>query len=270
MEIFVNLEFGDGNFESGFDKNKFAVTFVTLPNKIAQLSAQLSPNTEIPISYEHWKYQYYSLLSKNARRGFTNNQVTHISEIDCRNEALNLRHQMHQWLQPLKSKLSSVLRQYPDSEIRLIIHTQKVTSSATKDILHRLPWHEWDFFTEDLPSQNYTKEAALCFNYHTAKTLVSTNESTTDECTTNKPTKDESAKKIRRARIISIFGDSQGIDTHADKELLQKLKKRGTELISLTEPSRADFNMLWEEPCDILFFAGHSETQNDIQNDTQR
>ena len=259
MEICVNLEFGDGNFESGFDEHKFAVTFVTLQNQITQLSAQLSPNTEIPVSYELWKQQYYSLLSKNVQRGFTNNQVTHISERDCRNEAENLRHQMHQWLQPLLSKLSSVLQQYPDSEIRLVIHTKKVTSSATKNILHRLPWHEWDFFTEDLPSQNYTKEAALCFNSHKAKAAISTDASTADE----------SSQKIRRVRIISIFGDSEGIDTHADKELLQKLKKRGAELIPLTEPSRADFNMLWEEACDILFFAGHSETQNDIQNDTQ-
>jgi hypothetical protein len=43
------------------------------------------------------------------------------------------------------------------------------------------------------------------------------------------------------------------------------LKKKGAELISLVEPSRTDFNTLWEEACDILFFAGDSETHNNGQ-----
>ncbi|GJD19177.1 hypothetical protein RIVM261_041330 [Rivularia sp. IAM M-261] len=252
MEICINLEFGDGNFESGFDKQKFHVTFITRQQQIARFSVQLHPNTNIPISYKLWKQQYYSLLENNPQRGFINNQITHISERGCREEVENLRQQMHQWLQPLQSKVSSVLCEYPDAEVRLIIHTNQVTSLATKDTLHRLPWHEWDFCTRDLPAQNYTKEAALCFNSQTVKAPVSEEISKTDT-------------KIRRVRIISIFGDSEGIDTNADKELLQKLKKKGAELIPLVQPSRADFNMLWEEACDILFFAGHSETQNNGQ-----
>jgi CHAT domain len=252
MEICINLEFGDGNFESGFDSNKFNVAFITLDEQIARFSAKLHPNTNIPICYKLWKQQYYSLLKNNPQRGFINNQTTHISEKDCHEEVENLREQMRRWLQPLQSKVSSVLRNYPDAEVRLIIYTNNVTSLVTKDILHRLPWHEWDFCTEDLPAQNYTKEAALYFNAQTVKAPVYE-----DICTTG--------KKIRRARIISVFGDSEGIDTGADNELLQKLKKKGAELISLVEPSRADFNMLWEEACDILFFAGHSETQNNGQ-----
>ncbi|GJD19203.1 hypothetical protein RIVM261_041590 [Rivularia sp. IAM M-261] len=49
MEICINLEFGDGNFESGFDEQKFHVTFITLQQQIARFSAQLNPNTNIPI-----------------------------------------------------------------------------------------------------------------------------------------------------------------------------------------------------------------------------
>jgi hypothetical protein len=193
MEVCINLEFGDGNFENGFDEHKFCVTFFTQEQQIARFSAQLKPNTNIPISYDLWKQKYYFLLDNHPqRRGFIDNQTTHISEKCCRKEVKNLHQQMQQWLQPLQSKVSSVLRDYPDAEVRLIIHTNKVKSLVTKDTLHRLPWHEWNFCTEDLPAQNYTKEAALCFNSQTVKAPVSEDVSAND-------------KKIRRVRIISVF-----------------------------------------------------------------
>lgn len=164
-----------------------------------------------------------------------------------------LRRQLHEWLQPLNFKLEPILQQYRDSEIHLVIYTEKVASLFTKDILHRLPWQKWNLFfqnysTETNVRKSYTLEAALCFSSNKVNTIVEYN-----------------CNKIRRVRIISIFGDSQGINTHADKELLSKLKKQGAELTCLTEPSRADFDQLWDEPCDILFFAGHSNTQNNGQ-----
>ncbi len=258
MGISINLEFGDGDFERGFEQNQLVVTVTTFESEITQIAAQLSPSPEIPESYQRWKNQYYSLLQKRKQRGFKNNQFTHISSQDCGEQARTLRRQLHEWLQPLNLEIQAILQQYPDEEIHLVIHTPKVASSETKDILHRLPWQEWDLFqdfssnnTNTYPNKsvkNYIDEAALCFKSYEANTAVAFESS-----------------KIRRVRIISIFGDSEGIDTGADKELLSKLKKRGTELIYLTEPSRADFNTLWEEACDILFFAGHSETKSNGQ-----
>ncbi|NMG19440.1 CHAT domain-containing protein, partial [Brasilonema bromeliae] len=245
MEIWVNLEFGDGNLERGFGNLNVEVTVANAQRNITQLEVQLPPNAEIPISYQRWKEQYYSLL-KHSRGGFKNNQVTHISKTDCYDSAQHLCRHLHQWLYPIQSELKQALSQDFQPEIRLIINTQKIGSQTTKDILHRLPWQEWDFL-----AQNFSCEAAVCFHSSVVSTTASEKSSTSN--------------KIRRPRIISIFGDSQNIDTSADKELLQKLQKRAAELIVLTEPNRSDFNALWEEACDILFFAGHSETKGDGQ-----
>ncbi|MEO0687849.1 MAG: CHAT domain-containing protein, partial [Cyanobacteria bacterium J06649_11] len=68
---------------------------------------------------------------------------------------------------------------------------------------------------------------------------------------------------LRRVRITSIFGDGNDIDLTADKELIAKLQKRGAELVNLEQPQRQDFIKLWDEPCDILFYSGHSESSPD-------
>ncbi|RUS95302.1 hypothetical protein DSM106972_090780 [Dulcicalothrix desertica PCC 7102] len=251
MVVSINLDFGDGDFEHGFEQGQFLITIATSNSKNTQIATQLSPSPEIPKLYEHWKHQYYYLLQRRQQRGFKNNQPTHISSQDCHQQAKALRRQLHEWLEPVNLELETILQQYADSEIHLVIHTEKVISLTTKDILHRLPWQEWNLCFQNLSNgnnviKNYTGEAALCFNSNEANTAYNFNND-----------------KIRRVKIISIFGDSQGINTNADKELLSKLKKRGAELINLIEPSPADFIKLWDEPCDILFFAGHSETKND-------
>jgi WD40 repeat protein len=245
MEIWVNIEFGDGNFQHGFSNNKLEVKIANGQGNIANIEVQLPPTEEIPRYYQCWKEQYYSLL-KSSRGGFKKNQITHISRRDCGNYAESLQHQLHQWLYPIQCELEQVLLQYPNPEIRLLIHTKKIASELTKDILHRLPWQEWNFL-----SGNPCCEAAVCF--------------TSFDITTKAPRQSSDTGKIRRARIISIFGDSTNIDTSEDKELLKQLKKQAAELIVLAEPMRSDFNKLWEEAYDILFFAGHSTTQNDGQ-----
>jgi len=243
MEIAVNFEFCDGDFERGFTQIKLQVT--NAQRNSIQLEAQLPPVPELPVSYQIWKDKFDSLL-KNSRGGFKKKQITNLSTSECYQLDGNLCHHLHQWLNPIKLQLESLFQSSPASEIHLIIHTQKIASEDTKDILHRLPWQEWDLFPENCHS-----EAALCFNSSQPNTAASEQPSTTG--------------KIRRARIISIFGDSENIDITADEELINKLKKRGAELIPLREPKRSEFIKLWEEPCDILFFAGHSETTNNGQ-----
>lgn len=245
MEIWVKLEFGDGNFECGFRQNRLEVSGENPQGYIKQIECQLDPDQEIPNFYQRWKEQYYLLL-KSARGGFKNSQITHISKTDCGIYAESLRQRLHQWLYPIQLKLQPILSSDLDLEIRLVIHTEKISCIATKDIIHRLPWQEWNLF-----SGNASCEVAVCF--HTSGAIA--------------PIAEESltAGKIRRARIISIFGDRTNIDTHTDQELLTQLQKRAAELIVLTEPNRSDFNALWEDAYDILFFAGHSDTKRNGQ-----
>lgn len=80
MKISINLEFGDGDFEHGFEQNQLVVKVSTFESKIIQIPAQLSSSPEIPQSCDTWR-QYYSL--SNELRAFKKNQVSHISSQNC-------------------------------------------------------------------------------------------------------------------------------------------------------------------------------------------
>ena len=57
-----------------------------------------------------------------------------------------------------------------------------------------------------------------------------------------------------------ILGDSDGIDVDQDRQFLSALPQ--ADVTFLPTPKRLVLHdELWNEPCDILFFAGHSESQ---------
>ncbi|MGB3761321.1 MAG: pentapeptide repeat-containing protein [Rivularia sp. (in: cyanobacteria)] len=247
MKTLVNLEFSDGDFHLGFGDNKFQVKTAAMRGNSKQLTITLPPAPGIPSTYEKWKQVYDWLTSperitkrKATRGGFKKTQ-TNFSPSECNKLARNLHEELNQWLSPLQLQLNSVCKLNPDSEIHLLINTKKIVSEATKDILHKLPWHELDYFLE-----TNSLEAAICFN----------------ELKSNSPILQPEEKYIRRARVISIFGDSSNIDTKADETILNKLKQRGGELIVLQQPQRPDLVKLWDEPCDILFYGGHSDSRD--------
>ncbi|WP_375477660.1 CHASE2 domain-containing protein [uncultured Nostoc sp.] len=110
----------------------------------------------------------------------------------------------------------------------------------TDDIwLRRLPWQLWNFF------EDYSKaEVALSgleYEYlPKTKTLIAKSQ----------------------VKILAILGNSQGIFIDKDRELLEKLPN--AEITFLVEPQRNQINnRLWEQDWDILFFAGHSFSQQD-------
>jgi CHASE2 domain-containing sensor protein len=63
--------------------------------------------------------------------------------------------------------------------------------------------------------------------------------------------------------VLSLFGDTEGIQIDRDQALLEQL--RGIEAVVLEEPDRNTLNnYFWDEQgWDILFFAGHSLSEND-------
>ena len=251
MKTLVNLEFSDGDFHLGFGNNKFQVKTADKRGNFKQTTITLPPAPDIPSTYEKWKQVYDWLTSpqrrvkQKATRGGFKNTPKNFSSSECDKLAQNLHQELNQWLSPLQLQLNSVFKLNPDSEIHLLINTKNIISEATKDILHKLPWHELDCFLE-----TNSLEAAICFN----------------ELKSSSTTPQPEEKYIRRARIISIFGDSRDIDTKADETILNKLKQRGGELIVLQQPLRPDLVKLWDEPCDILFYGGHSNTTRSYQS----
>jgi hypothetical protein len=100
--------------------------------------------------------------------------------------------------------------------------------------LQQIPWQFWDFF------QIYP-QAEMAFSLPAYESINSSlNE---------------------QIRILTIIGDSTGIDTEQDKALIQQLPNV-EEPRFLCQPPRSEIStQLWQESWDILFFAGHSKTE---------
>ncbi|MEO0844255.1 MAG: CHAT domain-containing protein, partial [Cyanobacteria bacterium J06643_5] len=65
-------------------------------------------------------------------------------------------------------------------------------------------------------------------------------------------------------KILAIIGDSKGIDVEKDRTLIEQLPN--AEVTFLVEPQRETLNdELWLQPWDVLFFAGHSSTQSNLE-----
>ncbi|MDY6900928.1 MAG: hypothetical protein SWZ49_23030 [Cyanobacteriota bacterium] len=269
MLLRVNLRFGNGDFERGFEK--IALSTSVDENQIStELKVKLPPAPLIPGLYQNWQDKYSELVGTSGRkvlsklpvtttypdnRGFSKQQPTNYSysqsQKECNQYAEELRIQLNQWLSQIKSQLQAI-ELNTNSDILLTINTENITSQITKDILHRLPWREWDYF-----NNNSTFEAVLCLSKSPTSVTHPLSVANPPSITNPSLATDEI---LRRVRITSIFGDSTDIDVATDKELIAKLQKQGAELINLEQPQRQDFIKLWDEPCDILFYSGHSES----------
>ena len=259
MHLLVYLKFGHGDFQHGFKKSTLS-TSIGDRQQSTELEVTLPPAPNIPGLYQNWQNKYSLLVETGVRkalpeelvatsfstgnlaRGFSKQQTTNFSYYECQEKcnqyAEDLCTQINQWLAVVKSQLKARVELNANSDILLIINTENLTSGLTRDILHRLPWQEWDYF-----DRSSAFEAVLCLS----------------ESQSSPPSVVDDGI-FRRVRITSIFGDSTDIDVAADKELIAKLQKRGAELINLEQPQRQDFIKLWDEPCDILFYSGHSES----------
>ena len=132
---------------------------------------------------------------------------------------------------PIEYQLRSRLN--PFDFIRVIFETNDLE-------LQRLPWHRWLFF-QDYPKAEMALSQAE-YQYFSVQPLP---------------------KTVQKVRILAVLQDSLGIDSETEALLLQGVQD--AEVDFLVNPSRQKLNMqLWRpEGWDILFFAGHSQTQGD-------
>ncbi|NET83579.1 MAG: CHASE2 domain-containing protein [Moorea sp. SIO1F2] len=226
----VVLKIGNGCFDQGFP-----VTLQILEegkSPLLEITGRLPPAPEILQSCQSWTTSYHS-LGLRSRLEASVVQVTNVSKLErCYNAAQVLGDRLNAWLssepfRPIKEKLLEQL--LPSDEIRLIIQTEN-------SCLRRLPWHLWDFW------ERYSKaEIALSALKFEPVTL--------------------NPKPHAKVRILAIIGNSFGIDTEADQKLLEELPD--AQIKFLIEPKRQQVHeALWEQCWDILFFAGHSSSQN--------
>lgn len=199
-----------------------------------ELTGHLPPNLELAQwAQAHWeKYRQFGTLESRLKpisieiEGSINLRLQ-----ECRECSRELGDRFLQWLDspeflPIDRCLRDELSR--DESVRVLIETDNLQ-------LQKLPWHLWDWIE--------SRQAEVVFSIP-ASPLP-------------KPKRSSS-----HVRILAILGHSAGIDVNADRQILENLPN--ADVLFLVEPTRQQLNdLLWGQPWDLLFFAGHSETEGE-------
>lgn len=202
----------------------------------ASETGYLPADPDLVHALNHWRDRYYQLGQSNRTLKpykVVSERTTRAALVaDCRQAAELLSQSFNGWLrwaafQPINLKLREELNRH--DTIQVVIQTQEQQ-------LQRLPWQQWNFLDRYLHAEVVLGASSLENTPpHTAP------------------------KKYQKVKILAILGHSDGIDTQVDQTLLNKIP--GADICFLPQPKRALVSeQLWHQPWDILFFAGHSET----------
>ncbi len=189
---------------------------------------------------KHWleNYRNAGLLNQrlNPKRIFCG-RLPDSALQQCRDSAEKLRTHLEAWLdaetfRPIDKRLREILNR--DEVARLLLRTDDRH-------LQKLPWHLWDLL-ERYPNAECAISAQQQIE-HPVQPLTVVSPSS-------------------RVRILAILGHGDSIDVEADRQILKALPD--AETLFLVEPNRQQLtDQLWEQSWDIIFFAGHSETEGD-------
>ncbi|GAA6623002.1 ABC transporter substrate-binding protein [Scytonema sp. NUACC26] len=247
MRKLVELTIHSGTFNDGF--------FVTL--QIRENGRNLFPEPkpknfppapDLPELYQSWQRQYSSWRKRAITH--SNNQVTNVSNNQSfKNAAKELEAGMRRWFQDqsflqLSSDILSHVKENESAHIIFKINSE-LLQRQNNQLLQKLPWNIWNIF-EFRDKVWFSLSLVLNQHFKTLKTSV-----------LKTPVK-----------ILAIFGNAEGINTQKDKELLENLGAKvellPNSLQQNSSPLRQQVHdKLWDESWDILFFAGHSASNNE-------
>lgn len=226
----VALKITEGNFTTGFSVI-LQISKEGLPSEL-EISSQLPAAPHIPQQYNSWQKAYLA-LDLSARLESNKAFISNYSHSEnCDRAATKLLTSINNWLDAasfrnLKERFLSKLN--PIDEVRILIQTENIQ-------LQCLPWHLVNWF------ESYTKaEVALSKPFYVKD-------------------KQNVINLKPQVRILAIIGNSQGINTSQDRYVLENLPNSSVTL--LTETTRQEITEhLWDsQGWDILFFAGHSNS----------
>jgi CHASE2 domain-containing sensor protein len=239
MSQSVILNLGMGNLQQGFP-TVVAQWGETGNPATGKIVGSLPPAPELAVLYRHWQLLYTALdhrffVRRLRQIEIEDDGVTRVSSSEFGALCQQLQQQIDRWLDfPSFGKIDRQLRtQFTAAdEIRVVVETED-------EVTRRLPWHLWRFF-EDYPRS----ELALSLTQY-------------------RQIPSPQPRTANRVRILVILGDRTGIEIESDRQLLEALP--GADLTFLDEPTRSQLDgVLWDERgWDLLFFAGHSQTERD-------
>lgn len=232
--VIINL--GSGTLETGCPE----ITAQVIASErggypSTQVRGSLPSDLKLAELYRQWQILYREYYQEIRAIEIENSGVTHFSELEFRELCEQFQSRFNEWLNsatfaPIDRRLSRFLS--PDQEIQIIITTDDSE-------LRRLPWHLWNLLT-DYP---YAEVVLSGLEYYQKSA--------------------EPVTATGKVRILAVFGEAEGLDLKRDRAEIETLP--GAESYFLEQPNNTQFNeYLWEKQgWDILFFAGHSYTQND-------
>ncbi len=211
-----------------------------------QFVGSLPPAPHLVELYKRWQFMYRSFydclnlrstLLEDDEIEINQTDITNISDVNFDNLSGQLRVSVNAWLKSeeflnIERKLRSAL--IPEEEIQIVIETSDLW-------LRRIPWCWWDFL-DDYP---YSEIALFRQEYRRTAVLA------------------RSRLTKNKVRILAVMGNSVGIDLEAESGFLRSLQDAQVKF--LIQPSREEFNRcLWDSlGWDVLFFAGHSQTEDE-------
>ncbi|MCP6761969.1 MAG: CHAT domain-containing protein [Fischerella sp. CENA71] len=160
--------------------------------------------------------------------------VTNISQVSFDEVCQLLEENLNIWLNtPKFSSIERQVRSQLDVESEI-----QVTLETNDDLLRRLPWHCWQFL-KDYPKA----ELALSQPEYIRQV--------------------QKQREIQKVRILAILGSTSGIDLAAEQRFLEHLQD--AQINFLVNPSQQELNeqLLHPQGWEILFFAGHSQTEGE-------
>ena len=245
MSTLVILNLGSGDLVNGFTQ---VTVRLWLPgNSLPEQSVgSLPPAPRLIELYQTWQSIYRCMCSSQPLRStmlaieeddlleIDEVGITNISENSLESISQELCEELNAWLSArnfLKIERHMRSQLHPTEEIRIILETDN-------ELLRHLPWHKWEIF-QDYRKANIALSQSdyRCHQFQHTQILRN------------------------KIRILAILGDSRNIDVRAEREFLQNLPNAETTF--LVNPSYQEFNTeLWSPlGWDILFFAGHSQTE---------
>lgn len=196
-------------------------------------TASLPPARELHCYLTTWQ-QHYHLLGNNHR--IKPQQIIYDGSINpyqrLMKSANKLQQALGQWLDshdfsPIDKRLREALN--PTEAARILI-------CSDHPEIYQLPWCCWDLV------ESYPKLEIAVSNPNFARVPLTT-----------------TRQQHQRVKILAILGDSQGINLEEDRIFLDTLDTGSVKF--LVEPTIQElYEHLWQEPWDIVFFAGHSRT----------
>jgi len=160
-------------------------------------------------------------------------QTTNFSIRDVHTKADILSRNFNLWLKSpqfshVREELVAHLNE--NDEVRFMLQTSNIQ-------VRQLPWHLWDIL------ERY-RNAEVSISAPNYRQVISPKTSK------------------NQVNILAILGDNTGINVEKDRAILNSIPNSKTHF--LVKPERKQLNdQLWEQPWDILFFAGHSRTEGE-------